>query len=892
MYLAEVIALEEEAEAGENVYEAADELLQRIQQSYDAADLTEEEYNDLLERLALLLVSDAEAEAADGFNWLKLKYSGWFEEYSSYTYPAIPTPTLPAMYPNGVPTAGPLADTSTTADAPSDTQVDEWGGENSDENVTVSKTIDGTDIENVFDITLTVTTKHVIEEVYTEPDMAVVIVMDISNTMNSNFGSTTRYKAAMEAAENFLDQFAANANGISKVGYVAFNTDAHQIFALSDCSTTEQANALKNTMRTATGAIINAAGYKDAHTRFTNVEAGLKMGYDMISQAANENKYIIFLSDGFPTTYVSSGYTGFDPYTESGTKYADGVFYDGVRGVYCTYGTSYSEKAAIRAREMATQIKANGVKIFSIGVDVAGQTIHTHIQGGYTVSSGVVSAKGHSIVDCPSGGTVRIEGTTVYYDNVSWEIGDASSDASYKSWLRNSIGSGYYYDSTNADGLQAAYDEIFKEILKLKEQGSAADWVAEDPLHDAGMPEVVEFIGFYNQAGQLVEGDLVAGSTVDENTAAFNATDESIDWDLKNSVFTTTSVGSETYYHYKLVYRVRLENEEDSFVENAVYKTNGTTTLTYRVRETIDGLVKLSERKTIAFPIPAVHGYLVEFAFTKVDDVGKPVVGAQFTLTHADACDVCMGNAAMLPADESRVTQVAVGPFTATSDATGLVSFTEIPSGHTYFLEETQTPAGFVPNDASYKVVAAYDVLTLAAVDAATMPALTYGGTYPNERVLVDFEFTKVDDKTAAPLAGAVFRLSHAEDCELCTDAANPLVIDPFTAASGEDGKVSFTGIPSGHTYILEETRPPVGYISYNYTYRILAAHDGLTFTPLRNAPEWNADNTYVNYSGVKLPATGGSGTALYTLAGLLLCSAACLLYSLKLRGREGYDHP
>ena len=28
-------------------------------------------------------------------------------------------------------------------------------------------------------------------------------------------------------------------------------------------------------MRTQTGSIINAAGYKDAHSRFTNVEAGL-----------------------------------------------------------------------------------------------------------------------------------------------------------------------------------------------------------------------------------------------------------------------------------------------------------------------------------------------------------------------------------------------------------------------------------------------------------------------------------------------------------------------------------------------------------------------------------------------------------------------------------------
>ena len=91
-----------------------------------------------------------------------------------------------------------------------------------------------------------------------EPDMAVVIVMDISNTMKENFGDTTRYAAAMTAAEKFLDEFAENNSmGISKVGYVAFNTDAHQIFGLQPCTNASQASALKNTMRTRTGAIIN-----------------------------------------------------------------------------------------------------------------------------------------------------------------------------------------------------------------------------------------------------------------------------------------------------------------------------------------------------------------------------------------------------------------------------------------------------------------------------------------------------------------------------------------------------------------------------------------------------------------------------------------------------------
>ena len=90
------------------------------------------------------------------------------------------------------------------------------------------------------------------------------------------------------AANNSLD--------ISKIGYVAFNTDAHKIFELQSCSDTAQANALKNTMRTETGKIINASGYNEDHSRFTNIEAGLAMAADMLNDCSNKNKFMIFLA--------------------------------------------------------------------------------------------------------------------------------------------------------------------------------------------------------------------------------------------------------------------------------------------------------------------------------------------------------------------------------------------------------------------------------------------------------------------------------------------------------------------------------------------------------------------------------------------------------------------
>ena len=629
---------------------------------------------------------DSIAEAAHGDNWKILRDSGWFEEYSDYAYVQDDTDYYAAEM-----MVNPVFEVATLEKKPSDVQVDERGGENSNDNVSVSKIIAGTELENVFDITLRVTTSSEIQELITEPDMAVVIVMDISNTMKENFGGSTRYEAAMDAAESFLDKFASsNKTGVSKVGYVAFNTDAHLIFGLQKCTNKNEADNLKGKMRSETGRIINADGYSASHSRFTNIEAGLKMASDMLGDVNNEHKYIIFLSDGFPTTYISSGYNGYDPYDTTGAR-----FYDKVLNKPCTYGTSYSDEAAIRARNEANRIKNSGIKIFSIGVDVGGQTIQHYI----TQSE---KANGFSVVD---------------RTGKTYEIGSATSSDAYKNWLGNSIGSGegYYHDSTNTDGLKKAYDEIFKTIKEQVENGSKADWVAEDPMPTInGSAAHVEFIGFYDKIPTLKNDKLEGAYEPDgENTASFDTARKAISWDLKKSGYQTETNGGKTKYTYALVYRVRLINENGNFGEETVYPTNDRTTLRYRTIENN----KVSEPKEIEFPIPSVHGFLGELEFKKISMNGTPIPGAVFTLSHdAGNCDKCRGDGN--PVDVPNMTAEP-------SDENGAVSFKSIPSGHKYILEETTVPPGYSKTGDKYTVEVAYNVVTLKE-NGVTVDDLTH----------------------------------------------------------------------------------------------------------------------------------------------------------------------
>ena len=687
----EVEALEAIGVASEEAKAAANDLLARLAESMVQRQLSESDCKALADRIAQVLSVDPDfiAEPGGGLAWIEFCQSGWFTEYSEAAA-AILAGQADDSDPSSIHAAyAPSPSNAPANDAaqPSGVQIDDPGGEvtSDDGQVSVSKTIQGTDLENVFDITLRVRTSEKNIEVIRDPDLAVVIVLDISNTMTYAFGNTTRYQAAMAAAEQFLDQFAeSNALGVSKVGFVAFNTNAKKIFDLQSCSNSAQATVLKNTMRTETGKVLN---YADSHERFTNIEGGLKLANNMLKNASNANKFIVFLSDGFPTTYVSSGYNGYDPYCTSGTEGRDGVFYDSVTRTYCLYGTSYSDKAAIRARKMATAIKQSGATIFSIGVDIGGQTVQQYVDQ--------TAGKNFSVVDRTS---------------TSYEIGSATSSDAYKNWLKEKIGSGYYYDSTNSAGLAKAFKDILEQIKAQVAESAKADWVAEDPIPTIlSQQGHIEFIGFFDK-GHTLRGDRLTGQGSEnaENTAAYPNSGDLINWDLKQSGYRKTVNGSETSYTYELCYRVRLQNEENNsenpFVENKIYQTNGETKLQYRTIVSENGTVNVSPPKTVIFPIPSVHGYLADLSFVKTDAAGHPLSGAVFTLTHDTAqCSICRGDGSA----------VSIPQQTQTSGTDGLVTFTRIPSGHQYRLEETSVPIGYAPSDDTYTVTVAYDVLTI-----------------------------------------------------------------------------------------------------------------------------------------------------------------------------------
>lgn len=588
-------------------------------------------------------------------------------------------------------------------------QVNNKGGENtSSDGVTVSKTIEETDIENYFDITLKVTTTSKLDEILRDPDLAVVIVMDVSNTMvgfktdgtDNNYGTKytynandgTRFSAALSAGSKFISSFAEYSSNVSsdtlrKIGYVAFNTNGNKIFDLTDCKSTTTANSLISTMKTATKNIVEKQNYYKDNVRYTNMEAGLKMAKDMLDGVTADNKYIIFLTDGLPTTYLenNSNYIGYAPVTTSATSSGTGVFYNNVRKKNCPYGVNYSNLAATRARNMASSVKNSGITVYSVGVGIDKQTtvpeMHQTEQNDSKYNS-------YSLIDL-----------NVAMDDI--ETGKSTID--FKNWLKNTIGSNEYYDSTDKTSLENAYANIFAQIKNSIASSIEASWVVEDPMSASTQVSNIEFIGIYDDRNNKknLYDEIIRNSTeYQSDTAKFNSDSSTINWDLKNSSYETKKSGNKTYYEYEMKYRVRLENELSSFKESTVYDTNGTTTLTYVVRT--NGV--LSDLKTINFPIPSVEGYLGNLTFTKLSNYYQtPLTGASFTLVHDDENCPC----------RNERKHVGTLTYTSQTDSLGKVTFTNIPSGHTYKLKETVAPTNYKLSTKEYSVVVSYGETTL-----------------------------------------------------------------------------------------------------------------------------------------------------------------------------------
>lgn len=203
------------------------------------------------------------------------------------------------------------------------------------------------------------------------------------------------------------------------------------------------------------------------------------------------------------------------------------------------------------------------------------------------------------------------------------------------------------------------------------------------------------------------------------------------------------------------------------------------------------------------------------------------------------------------------------------------------------------------------------DVTTATTNDAyleySNDPSTDGKGQTGHDKVYVyDFEFTINKTDGTNPLGGAKFNLKDSADpantinliLDQAGDERNPAIYRVAEAdesgtttkvVTPKSGKVTIRGLEAG-TYKLTETDAPEGYnkVEGDITVTITATYneDGTLASWKVNEDGTNHEVEVVNRAGATLPGTGGIGTVIFTVAGIVLIAAG-VAWAMRRRQRD-----
>ncbi|MCD8116464.1 MAG: CHAP domain-containing protein [Oscillospiraceae bacterium] len=212
--------------------------------------------------------------------------------------------------------------------------------------------------------------------------------------------------------------------------------------------------------------------------------------------------------------------------------------------------------------------------------------------------------------------------------------------------------------------------------------------------------------------------------------------------------------------------------------------------------------------------------------------------------------------------------KVVVSTSTSTS---GTVTTTNTIVTKTYYVLTATTVDGVT----TYTAAVTNEVTENSSGEAV----FSFTNTYSSG---TSFTILKVDSTNSSTvLSGAEFTLTITANDETTYYKADGTVgSSTDTLTTGEDGKISITGLTDG-TYTLTEVTAPDGYNLLTDSIVFTVNNGTVTLADGTSTSVATLNGTVItvyNTAGFELPSTGGMGTLLYTLAGLVLCGGAALV--------------
>ena len=287
----------------------------------------------------------------------------------------------------------------------------------------------------------------------------------------------------------------------------------------------------------------------------------------------------------------------------------------------------------------------------------------------------------------------RTDGQSVWNSKPfgNWE--DANPETTKQTTIGNWLGdfsSEAYNGGEDADDLLDNFDSVLSQIALATKAFQVTDVMGTN----------MTFGAFKDLGGNH------ANYNADTDTLTWNVRDSSID----ESISSATSDDEYAVLGYTLKYTVTLDNlVNQQFTNENPAPVNNNATLTYAFQDEKGNWHGDEEGNVLTgeFLVPTVKSHYGNLTFTKEGSDGKKLEGVTFTLTTADKDGWSMP---------------------ATSNQDGIVSFTNIPSGHTYTLTETSTPPGYNP---------AEDI-TVTVTKGNVATSMDQDGNSLNEGVLIN----------------------------------------------------------------------------------------------------------------------------------------------------------
>ncbi|MDR0491545.1 MAG: VWA domain-containing protein [Oscillospiraceae bacterium] len=253
-------------------------------------------------------------------------------------------------------------------------------------------------------------------------------------------------------------------------------------------------------------------------------------------------------------------------------------------------------------------------------------------------------------------------------------------------------------NGTNYNGYDWLTNDVASAGCSLK---------ANDPfsLADA-FATINEQIATLSQAWLV--SDKIGSGIVNDSGIFYNAGNDTHTWPLReqepNNIEVIESGNNRrTVYTYIYKYLITLDTLRSDFVKNTPVYTNAFATLNFVIRSANGEYVQFSKE----FAKPQVKGFADGLVFTKVGSDGKILNGYRFKLSHDEECACGLSTA---------YERTAISSMVDTRE--GVVSFANVPSGHSYVLAEQSHPnpysASYDTDATAIPVTVSYGLLTCA----------------------------------------------------------------------------------------------------------------------------------------------------------------------------------